>query len=121
MSAIATLFSNFLFIKSLSCVNSSDAYSRIKQRRDEIGEQIAAHDRERGNERHAHDDRNVRLLDRLPGELSDTGPAVDGLDHDDAAHELTDVDPDHRDDRQKRIRQGMPQNDARAAQTFSAR
>ena len=85
-----------------------DADPRIKQRGHEIGEQIAEDNRERGHERHAHDDRHIHFLDRLPGELSDAGPTVDGLDHDDAAHELANVDPDHRDDGKKRVRQRVP-------------
>ncbi len=59
-------------------------------------------------------------MNRLPGELPDAGPAVDGLDHHDAAHELTDVDADHGDDRQEGVGERMPKDNPRAGEALGA-
>src|SRR4029453_5966558 len=71
---------------------------RIDQRRNQVREQVAEDDCAGGQQGYSHDDRNVDLLDGLPGQLSDTGPAEDGFDHHDAAHEVAEVDPNHCDD-----------------------
>ena len=54
----------------------------------------------------------------MPGELANAGPAIDSLDHNNAAHELADVDADHGDDRQQGVGQGVAQDDAKAFALF---
>src|SRR4051812_7667008 len=109
-----------LFMSSLLCwfcwLLAADA--RVDEWRDEVGEQVAEHDGQRRNQGDAHDDRHVDLLDGLPGELADAGPAIYGLDHHHAAHELADVDADHGDNRQKRVGQRVAEHDAAAAETL---
>src|ERR1700761_8139604 len=65
--------------------------ARVDQWRDEVGQEVPEHDEDGGDDGHAHDDGDVDALDRLPGELTDAGPAEDAFDHDDAGHEGADV------------------------------
>src|SRR5215203_891543 len=79
---------------------SSEFYARIDERGDDVGDEVAEHDSQGGDQRDAHDDGNVDALARLPGELADARPAEHAFDDHDAAHEHADVEADHRDDGQ---------------------
>src|SRR5690606_27137022 len=60
-----------LFISIVLSLWLSEFDAWIDERGDEVGEQVAEHDGECRDQRHAHDDRNVDPLDRLPHELAD--------------------------------------------------
>src|SRR5690606_34198555 len=93
---------------------------RIDEGGDDVGQQVAQHDGGGRHHRDPHDDRNVNALDRLPGQLADAGPAEHAFHDDQPAHEDADVDADHGDDRQDRVRQGMADQDATAGQALGA-
>src|SRR6478735_11269238 len=112
------------FINELLCwffARLLRADARIDEGSDDVGKQVAKHDRQRRNQCHAHDDRYVDLLDRLPGELADARPTVHRLDHDHATHELADIDADHCDDRQNGVGQRVPEKNAHRRQALGTR
>src|SRR3989441_2296054 len=91
---------------------------RIQPRVRQIRQQVAGDDSQCRHHHHAHDHRNVHDLDGLPGQLPDAGPAEHRLDHDDAPHERADVQSHHRDHRQQRVADGVPEDHPGFAQSL---
>ena len=55
--------------------------------------------------------RDVALVDRVEDEPPDAGPAEHRLDHDDAAEQEAEFEPDHGDDRQPGVAQRVVHDD----------
>src|SRR6185312_3521548 len=116
----ATVDARNLFISCSLSLLLSEFDAWIDEGRDDVGQKVAEHDGERRHQRHAHDDRNIDALDRLPGKLADARPAEHALHHDDTAHEDADIDADHGDDRQDGVGQRMAKKNRAARQPFGA-
>src|SRR2546430_4184467 len=91
---------------------SAAAETGIEDRIEEIHDEVQHHERGGEEENHALHHRIVALEDRVEQEAPHTGQREDVLDHDDAAHDVAELDAGDRDDRDQcvaeRVVEGHP-------------
>src|SRR5580765_1090705 len=86
---------------------SARADARIEEAIDQVDAEVD-HDEEHGGDEHgALHDGVVAVVDRLDGEPADTRPREDRLGDDGAAEQGTELQPGDRDDRHRRVLQGV--------------
>src|SRR3989454_3599554 len=88
---------------------------------EDVDGEVRRDDADRPEEHGPEDQWHVRGDDRIDGQLADPGPAEDSLDHDHAAEEEAEVEPDLAEHRPERVADGVAPQDRALADAFRAR